>query len=332
MIKKRKLIAEIGGNHEGDFAIAKELLFSALETNVDIVKFQIYTGDTLVNRKLSKERNEHFKRFELSIDNYLELAEITTSYGKEFNASIWDISLYHEFYKFLNFFKIGSGDFTNIHLIKQLSNYRKPFYLSTGLCSFQEVKEIVSIVKSLNSFYRECSSICLMQCTSMYPIAHSDANLSVLKSYRDLNVEIGYSDHTEDLEALVASYILGAETLEFHFTMEKLRNNKFRDHKVSLTKDDVSELVKRLNTVDMLLGDPVKRPTKIEIDNDHLVSFRRAVYFNRNMKKGEVVREIDLVFLRPCIGVPAIEYVKVVGKICLTHVAAFEPLDLGYFE
>ena len=43
------LIAEIGGNHEGDFAYAKRLTKLAIRSNVDIIKFQIYTGATLVN-------------------------------------------------------------------------------------------------------------------------------------------------------------------------------------------------------------------------------------------------------------------------------------------
>ena len=60
MKNKRKLIAEIGGNHEGDFGLAKEILYSSLETDVDVVKFQIYTGDSLVNKRISIKRNQHF--------------------------------------------------------------------------------------------------------------------------------------------------------------------------------------------------------------------------------------------------------------------------------
>ena len=73
------LIAEIGGNHEGNFEYAKELTRLAIESNVDFIKYQIYTGDTLVSKLENPQRNQHFKKFELSIDNYLELAEITIS-------------------------------------------------------------------------------------------------------------------------------------------------------------------------------------------------------------------------------------------------------------
>ena len=332
MKNKRKLIAEIGGNHEGDFILAKEILDSALETNVDVVKFQIYTGDTLVNKNISKQRNQHFKKFELSIDNYLELAEITTSKGKEFNASIWDMSLFDPFHKYLNFFKIGSGDFTNIHLLKQLSQFKKPFYFSTGLCDCEEVEKVVSYVKSLNNFYKKSSSICLMQCTSMYPIKKTDCNLSVLKNYKKLNVDLGYSDHTEDNDAMVTAYTLGAKKLEFHYTLKKLKTNEFRDHKVSLVKSEVDDLINKLNIVDKLLGNSDKRPTQIEIDSGHVSSFRRGVYFHRDMIKGEVVKENDLVFLRPNNGISAIDYKLLIGRKCKKSILALDPLNIDLFE
>ena len=44
-------IAEIGGNHEGDFSLAKDLLNQAIKRcGVDAVKFQAYTGEGIANR------------------------------------------------------------------------------------------------------------------------------------------------------------------------------------------------------------------------------------------------------------------------------------------
>ena len=70
------LIAEIGGNHEGDIKYAKKLTRLACESGVDAIKFQIYTGDTLVSPLEDPDRNKHFKKFELSKNEYIELAEI----------------------------------------------------------------------------------------------------------------------------------------------------------------------------------------------------------------------------------------------------------------
>ena len=74
--KKPFLIAEIGGNHEGNFGYALKLTELAIESNVDAIKYQIYSGDTLVNPLESPDRNSHFKKFELSKKEHIKLAEI----------------------------------------------------------------------------------------------------------------------------------------------------------------------------------------------------------------------------------------------------------------
>ena len=78
------LIAEIGGNHEGNFEYAKELTKLAISTDVDFVKFQLYTGDTLVSRLESPKRNAHFKTFELSKEQNLYLAKMIQDVGRHF--------------------------------------------------------------------------------------------------------------------------------------------------------------------------------------------------------------------------------------------------------
>ena len=65
------IIAEIGGNHEGDFEYAKQLTQLALNSRADAIKFQIYTGDSLVNKLYDPKRVEHFKKFELSINLFI---------------------------------------------------------------------------------------------------------------------------------------------------------------------------------------------------------------------------------------------------------------------
>ena len=65
-------IAEIGGNHEGSFEKALELLNLAKETGFDAIKFQIYSSKNLVNAYLDADRSKHFKKFELKKEEYIE--------------------------------------------------------------------------------------------------------------------------------------------------------------------------------------------------------------------------------------------------------------------
>lgn len=83
-------IAEIGGNHEGNYEYARTLTRLAIESGADAVKFQIYSGDTLVSRIEDPERNQHFKKFELTRDGYQDLAKMCYTADVEFMASVWD--------------------------------------------------------------------------------------------------------------------------------------------------------------------------------------------------------------------------------------------------
>ena len=85
------LIAEIGGNHEGSFAYAKKLTQLAIKSKVDVIKFQIYTGDTLVNKIYSPNRNKHFKKFQLSKDQHIYLAKMCKNNGVKYLSSVWDL-------------------------------------------------------------------------------------------------------------------------------------------------------------------------------------------------------------------------------------------------
>ena len=70
-IKKPYLIAEIGGNHEGNINYAKKLINLAAKSGVDCIKLQIYSEKSLVNKHLDQKRYDHFKRFSLKIEDYI---------------------------------------------------------------------------------------------------------------------------------------------------------------------------------------------------------------------------------------------------------------------
>ncbi len=129
------LIAEIGGNHEGDFEYAKKLTKLAAESGADAVKFQIYTGDSLVNAKYDPDRNEHFKKFELTKQQYIDLAKLCDELEITFMASVWDMNALNYIDSYIPIYKVGSGDLTAYNLIKKIVLTGKPIILSTGLAT-----------------------------------------------------------------------------------------------------------------------------------------------------------------------------------------------------
>lgn len=326
------LIAEIGGNHEGDFEYAKRLVDLALQTEVDVIKLQVYYPETLVNKLIDPSRFNHFKKFTLKKSQHIELAEMCLRYNKKYLASVWDIDSFTWIDKYSDFYKVGSGDLTSLTLINEIIKKRKPIILSTGLSTFEEIDNIIKYIISKNSIYDDPNMLAVLQCTSMYPIPENEVNLNVLDLFKDkFNVSIGYSDHTEDLEALYLSVAKGANILEFHFTDNK-KNTTFRDHKVSLNSNDINLLVKRISRLNEIMGEGIKAPTKSEIDNGHVKSFRRGLFLNKNLKKGSRVKLEDLICLRPNVGIDNRDISKILNKTLNSDVSKLQELNFNLFD
>ena len=322
------LIAEIGGNHEGNFSYAKKLTREAIKSGADVVKFQLYSGNRLVNSKVSPKRNKHFKKFELSKNQHLKLAEMCIKSGVQYNASIWDTNMIDWVDKYLNFYKIGSGDLTAYPIISEFAKRGKPILLSTGLSNLSEIKKTINFIIKKNPIYKKKNMIAIMQCTSMYPTNDLDVNLSVIPELKKFfKYDIGFSDHSIGDLALLISYLKGANILEFHFT-DTRKKKKFRDHFVSLTKDEVIKLGLNLQRTKKLLGNPKKKAIKSEIKSGHLKSFRRAIYFNKNIAKGDIIKKDDIVCLRPNEGLDARKADLIIGKKSSKIFKAYEKIKL----
>ena len=323
------LIAEIGGNHEGNFNKAKSLTELAIKSSADCIKFQLYKGNSLVNHKLNPIRNNHFKKFELSKKENLFLADMCKEAKIIYNASVWDIEMLDWIDPYLTFYKVGSGDMTSFPIIKEFVSREKPILLSTGLSDMKEVIATVNFIQSLKKKYCDPEMLCVLQCTSMYPIPESESNLEVMNKYKSvLDLSVGYSDHTAGTYALKNAAVMGANVLEFHFTDDR-KGKKFRDHQVSLTCSEVMELKNEIRRIYALKGDGIKYPQKSEVESHHLSTFRRGIFLKKLIKKNQIIKKEDLVFLRPNIGTHSKDFELVIGSKALRDI---EPLDPIYIN
>jgi sialic acid synthase SpsE/spore coat polysaccharide biosynthesis protein SpsF (cytidylyltransferase family) len=323
------LVAEIGGNHEGDFEVAKDLTKKAILTGVDFIKFQLYKGDTLVSKVESEDRNNHFKKFELSKEQHIELAKICHEAKVGYMASIWDLDMLTWIDEFCPIYKIGSGDLTAWPFIKKLAQNGKPIILSTGLSSLDEIIQTVSYLQGINKVYKSPNYLCILQCTSMYPIEYKDVGLNVIKTLKTAtNLSVGYSDHSEGTKAIELATVMGAQVIEFHFT-DSREGKVFRDHKVSLIPTEVKQLQAKLKDISDLQGEYVKVPQKIELENDHVTSFRRGIYLKRDLNKGDEIQEEDLICLRPNHGLDARDYSSIIGRTALRSIKKFSKITKG---
>ena len=322
------MIAEIGGNHEGNFNYAKKLTKQAIKSGADVVKFQLYSGDGIVNKNISPDRNLHFKKFQLTKEQHIFLAKMCIKSGVQYNASIWEPEMINWVDRYLKFYKIGSGDLTAYPIIKEFTKRGKPILLSTGLSNLSEIKDTINFIKKSNSAYKKKNMIAVMQCTSMYPTNDIDVNLNVIDQFKkSFDLNIGYSHHAFGDLALQIAYIKGASIMEFHFTDDR-KGKTFRDHLISLTKNEVMNLILKFKKIKNLLGNYEKNTLKSEINSGHVKSFRRAIYLNKDIQKGKIISKDDLVCLRPNEGLDARKIDKILSKKSPKNFTAFEKIKL----
>jgi N-acetylneuraminate synthase/N,N'-diacetyllegionaminate synthase len=319
-------IAEIGGNHEGDFDYALKLCDLALQSGADAIKFQLYRGDGLVSSVTSPDRNAHFKKFELSRHQHIAIAERVRAAGRYYMASVWDEEMLVWIDPYIEIHKVGSGDLTCYPMLKALATTGKPIILSTGLANLEEIRAAIEFITALDPSYGLQRKLAVLQCTTAYPTPDDAANLRVITTLREkFPLPVGYSDHTVGTGAIELAYALGARIIEKHFT-DRREHRSFRDHQVSLTREEVSDLLAKLRRSECLLGRGEKELTAAEAQAMHEISFRRGLYAGRGIESGEELTHENVVTLRPRVGICASQYYEVVGRRAAHAIERLAPI------
>jgi N,N'-diacetyllegionaminate synthase len=325
-------IAEIGGNHEGSYEYAKQLTRLALASGADAVKFQFYTGDTLVSRIEEEVRNAHFKKFELTNDQNLDLMNMVEIGGAIPMASVWSADMLKWADPHLSIHKVGSGDLTCYPMLKALAATGKPIILSTGLSSLSEVADSVAYIEKCNPLYISERKLALLQCTSSYPTPDEDANLDAMLALKnEFGLPVGYSDHTLGVDAIEVAVALGAEIIEKHFT-DTREGQTFRDHHVSLTRDEVQKTLDKIQKIITLKGHGEKILTNSECDAEHHITFRRGIYAACEIFKGEMLTKENLTVLRPNHGISASLFDDLIGKKALCDILPGMAMKEDYLD
>jgi N,N'-diacetyllegionaminate synthase len=323
MIKKDKItiIAEAGVNHNGDINLALKLVDIAAKSKADYIKFQTYSTDELVQKKLGLARYqknntkknysqyEMLKKFELSASDHLKIIKRCKKKKIKFLSSPFDLKSIDLLKKLkMGLFKIPSGEITNIPYLRKIGSLKKRVLLSTGMSNTEEIK--IAIQTLLTSGTKK-KNITVLHCSSDYPAKNNNLNLlSIPFLKKKFNVNVGYSDHSLGLDASLTAVALGAKVIEKHFTI----NNKLYgpDHKASLNSTQLFKLVKRIRNVESSLGDYLKKPSSAELKNSKFV--RKFIVAKKKIKKGERFSEKNLTTKRALIGIPASKWDFIIGK------------------
>ena len=252
------IIAEIGINHNGDMAIAKQLIDAASDAGFDAVKFQkrtidkVYTKEFLDSPRESPwgtTQRDQKEGLEFSTSEYKEI----DAYCKEreilWSASAWDIDAQIFLQQFnCTFNKVASPMLGHIPLLKLIAAEKKRTFISTGMSTLEEIDEVVKIFKDANCSFE------LMHCNSTYPMKDEDANLRCIPMLKErYGCEVGYSGHESSLiKVCTTAVALGATSLERHITLDRAMYGS--DQAASIESSSLDSFVKAVRAIPEILG------------------------------------------------------------------------------
>lgn len=328
-MSKPYFIAEVGVNF---YDTAKELKITPMEaakmyiseaaiSGADAVKFQSYKASTIVsknspaywdlNLEPTKTQFDLFKKHDgFNENDYRELYNYAKQLNIDFMSTPFDYDSADYLYDMVDIYKISSSDLSNLPFLRHIANKKKPIILSTGASYLYEVDKAVDVILS-----EGCTDLTLLHCVLSYPCKNEDANLNTIAYLKKVypNLKIGYSDHTmpdECMTILSTAYLLGAEIIEKHFTLNKeLPGN---DHYHAGNPEDFKKAVNNFELIDTILGQYAK--PVLECESTPRKEARRSLVLTKNINKGDVITKDCLISKRPGTGISPEHINIVVGR------------------
>lgn len=331
------IIAEAGVNHNGSLEKAKLLIDVASEAGVDFVKFQSFKADKLVSpdaqkavyqkKNISDDDNNQFqmlRELELSEKDHDELLEYCNQKNVAFFSTAFDVDgLSYLDSLGLNLFKVPSGEITNYPYLRKLAALGKPVILSTGMSNLKDIERALEVLEQ----GIDRSKITILHCNTEYPTPMEDVNLKAMTTIEShFNTSVGYSDHTMGIEVPIAAVALGASVIEKHFTLD--RELPGPDHKASLEPNELIEMVRSIRNIEQAIsGSGIKEPSSSEKRNISIA--RKSIHSKKDLKKGSILKEEDLIPLRPGDGISPMEWENIIGKELLVDYSSFQKIQLS---
>lgn len=327
------IIAEAGVNHNGNLDTAFSLVEQAKEAGADCVKFQTFISGNVVSHFAEKatyqkktcgeagSQLDMVRKLELPFEDFRKLKTRCDELGIAFLSTPFDL----ESIAFLDglempFWKIPSGEVTNLPYLLAIAKTKKAVVMSTGMCEIDEIQAAMDILRQNGT-----PKITLLHCNTEYPTPFEDVNLRAMETMRkSFHCPVGYSDHTKGIEVPVAAVALGAEVIEKHFTLD--RNMAGPDHRASLEPDELKAMVSAIRHIEQALGDGVKAVSLSEQKN--IAIARKSIVAKRPIRRGETLTEDNLTVKRPGNGISPMHWFEILGSKAVRDFQEDELIEL----
>ncbi len=323
------IIAEIGNNHQGDIALAKQLVDHAVAAGVDCAKFQMRNVKQLYKNEGNSDdasadlgaqyTMDLLSKFQLSNEELYEVFDYCKEKGVLPLCTPWDQDSLAALEAYgMPAYKVASADFTNYELLEAIAKTGKPFLCSTGMSSEGEIKSTVAFLDGLGADY------VLLHCNSTYPTPFKDVNLKYLTRLKKITGKlVGYSGHERGICVPVAAIALGACVIEKHLTVDK--GLEGTDHKVSLLPSEFADMVRQIRNLEEGLGsdEAPREITQGELLNRE--SLAKSLVANTAIKQGTTIARSMISIKSPGQGIQPNRVDELVGKV------AHRDIDEGGF-
>lgn len=322
-MKKDKaiIIAEAGVNHNGDYDRAVAMVYAAKKAGADYVKFQTAVPELVISSIAPKaayqkettgeeeSQLEMCRKIHLKLEDYGPLSELCREVGIGFMSTPFDlVSIDCLAPLGMDYWKIPSGEITNLPYLRKIGAKGEKVILSTGMSELDEVEKALQVLEEAGT---PRSNVALLHCNTQYPTPFEDVNLRAMDALRSLHPgAVGYSDHTVGIEVPVAAVAMGAQIIEKHFTLDKSLPGP--DHKASLDPTELAAMVSSIRHIEQAMGSAEKHVSPSERANIEVA--RKSIVAARDIAAGEEFTEENITVKRPGNGISPMLWDEVLGR------------------
>ena len=316
------IIAEAGVNHNGNYDLAVKMIHEAKRAGADYVKFQTAVPELVISTFAPKAEYQKettgadesqldmCRAIHLPLTDYVKLAAICKEEGIGFMSTPFDLVSIDVLEELdMDYYKIPSGEITNLPYLRKIASKHRPVIMSTGMCEMQEIADALAVLEA-GGLTRD--QITLLHCNTQYPTPFADVNLAAMHTIAaTFGTKVGYSDHTRGIEVPIAAVAMGARVIEKHFTLDC--NMEGPDHKASLEPHQLKAMVDAIRNVEEAIGSAEKHATASETPNKEVA--RKSIVAARAITKGELLTEENITVKRPGNGISPMLWDSVIGTV-----------------
>ncbi|WP_293401124.1 N-acetylneuraminate synthase family protein [Polaromonas sp.] len=318
------VIAEAGVAHFGSEEKAYRLVDMAVDAGADAVKFQIFDVDELIAKTLPEWRRRLRSR-QLPYEAFERIQQYCKEKAITFFATAHDYPSL-DFLTSLNvpLYKVGSGEVGNLPYLRAIASLGKPLIFSVGMYTLDQIEQAIEVVRQTDN-----RDVAVLHCVTRYPTPPLEAALGNITLIRArFGLVTGYSDHTQGFHLPLAAVALGSRIIEKHISLD-FNVPDAQDWKVSCGPHDLAQFVQQLREIEAALGVRTSGPTDAE--RESLIWASKSLVPTRDIRKGEAIRESDLVAKRPGNGISPSDVNKVVGRVAVEDIAKDQAIKWEQF-